>query len=31
MGANGRRAVEKFYNWADEEKRLLQLYENITG
>ncbi len=31
MGANGRRAVEKFYNWAVEEKRLLQLYENITG
>ncbi len=29
MGENGRRAVLEKYNWAVEEKKLLQLYDNI--
>jgi len=31
MGNNGRRAVQQKYNWAGEEKRLLQLYEKLLG
>ncbi|MGQ9678677.1 MAG: glycosyltransferase family 4 protein [bacterium] len=30
MGKNGRQAVTKIYNWANEEKKLLQLYERIV-
>lgn len=29
MGKRGRRAVEEKYNWSNEEKKLLSLYENI--
>lgn len=29
MGDNGRRAVEEKYNWAIEEKKLLDLYSNL--
>lgn len=29
MGRNGRAAVEQHFNWANEERKLLQLYENI--
>lgn len=29
MGENGRKAVFQKYNWSNEEKKLLQLYENI--
>lgn len=29
MGKNGRRAVEEIFNWGQEEKKLLQLYEQI--
>ncbi len=29
MGENGKRAVEEIYNWANEEKKLLDLYRNI--
>jgi len=28
---NGRRAVEERYNWGNEEKKLLRLYEKIRG
>ncbi len=31
MGANGRRAVEKEFNWSLEEKKLLALYRDIEG
>lgn len=30
MGKNGRRAVEKKYNWDIEEKKLLDLYRNLA-
>lgn len=29
MGANGRRAVQERYNWAAEERKLLDLYEKL--
>lgn len=29
MGQNGRKAVIKFFNWHNEEKKLLKFYENI--
>ena len=29
MGENGRRAVEEFFNWGTEERKLLALYEDI--
>ncbi|MDH5716640.1 MAG: glycosyltransferase [Spirochaetia bacterium] len=29
MGKNGRRAVEKFFNWKREEKKLLMVYKKI--
>jgi len=29
MGRNGRRAVEEEFNWSEEEKKLLALYEDI--
>ncbi len=29
MGRNGRRAVEEKYNWSNEEKKLLQLYDQL--
>jgi glycosyltransferase involved in cell wall biosynthesis len=29
MGRNGRAAVEQHFNWANEERKLLQLYEDI--
>jgi len=29
MGRNGRKAVEKKYNWENEEKKLLNLYEKL--
>jgi glycosyltransferase involved in cell wall biosynthesis len=29
MGKNGRRAVEEIFNWGQEEKKLLQFYEQI--
>jgi glycosyltransferase involved in cell wall biosynthesis len=31
MGENGRRAVKERYNWAHEEKKLLELYRCIQG
>ncbi len=31
MGANGRKAVEETYNWATQEKELLDLYDNIIN
>lgn len=31
MGANGRRAVEEMYNWGEQEKILLNMYENILS
>jgi glycosyltransferase involved in cell wall biosynthesis len=31
MGANGRLAVERDYNWQTEEKKLLALYERLLG
>lgn len=31
MGKNGRSAVEEKYNWGVEEKKLLRLYEEISG
>lgn len=30
MGENGRQAVKRIYNWANEEKKLLKLYEWIV-
>lgn len=30
MGENGRKAVEKLYNWENESKKLLELYEAIS-
>jgi len=30
MGKNGRRAVAEKYNWGEEEKKLLSLYENLS-
>jgi glycosyltransferase involved in cell wall biosynthesis len=30
MGENGRRAVREHYNWAAEEKKLLELYRQLT-
>jgi glycosyltransferase involved in cell wall biosynthesis len=29
MGQSGRKAVETIYNWENEEKKLIELYENI--
>ena len=29
MGENGRRAIKEEFNWAEEEKKLLALYEDI--
>jgi glycosyltransferase involved in cell wall biosynthesis len=29
LGENGRRAVEKKYNWKNEAKKLIELYEVI--
>ena len=31
MGENGRKAVEETYNWATQEKELLDLYNNIIN
>jgi len=31
MGENARRAVEQEYNWATQEKNLLELYASLTG
>ncbi|MFN1835811.1 glycosyltransferase family 4 protein [Balneola sp. MJW-20] len=31
MGKNGRRAVIRQYNWANEEEKLLQAYRNLLG
>jgi glycosyltransferase involved in cell wall biosynthesis len=31
MGANGREAVEKEYNWDREADRLLALYRELSG
>ena len=31
MGENGRKAVEKTYNWATQEKELIHLYDNIIN
>jgi len=31
MGKNGRQAVEKKYNWQNEEQKLLVLYENVLA
>lgn len=31
MGKNGRKAVEEKYNWANEERKLLRLYQSILG
>ncbi|MBO7651179.1 MAG: glycosyltransferase family 4 protein [Bacteroidales bacterium] len=31
MGENGRKAVEKTYNWATQEKELIDLYDNIIN
>lgn len=31
MGENGRRAVEREFNWGVEEKKLLKLYEELLG
>lgn len=31
MGENGRKAVLERYNWIEEEKKLINLYENITN
>jgi len=30
MGANGRKAVEEIYNWQNEEKKLLDFYQDIS-
>lgn len=29
MGSNGRKAVEKFYNWKNEEKQLINAYNKL--
>ena len=31
MGRNGRRAIEKEFNWAIEEKKLLKLYREVLS
>lgn len=31
MGENGRRAVVERYNWANEERKLLQIYDEVTA
>lgn len=31
MGANGRQAILNEYNWANEEKKLIRLYEELTA
>ena len=31
MGVRGRRAVEEKYNWASEEKKLLELYKEVSA
>ena len=31
MGKNGRKAVEEHFNWGNEKKKLLNMYQNITG
>ncbi len=31
MGSNGRKAVERTYNWEHEKEKLLELYRNITA
>jgi glycosyltransferase involved in cell wall biosynthesis len=31
MGENGRRAVEANYTWECEEKKLVELYENLLS
>jgi glycosyltransferase involved in cell wall biosynthesis len=31
MGENGREAIERRYNWPAEEKKLIELYEQLTG
>lgn len=31
MGKNGRRAVEEEFNWASQEKKLLELYSNLLS
>lgn len=31
MGANGRRAVERRYNWGEMERRLLAMYRGVEG
>jgi len=31
MGENGREAVSEKYNWKDEGKKLLALYEGLIG
>ena len=30
MGLNGQRAVQELYNWGNEERKLIQLYESLT-
>lgn len=31
MGENGRRAIVERYNWANEERKLLQIYDEVTA
>lgn len=31
MGENGRRAVQEYYNWEREEKKLLELYQELAA
>lgn len=31
MGNNGRKAVEEYFNWGTEERKLLELYNNFKG
>ena len=31
MGENGRKAVLEKYNWENEEKKLLEVYKNLTS
>lgn len=31
MGANGRKAIESTFNWEQEEKKLIQIYQRLLG
>ncbi len=31
MGENGKNVIESYYSWENEEKKLLELYKNISG